>query len=210
MEAIRTCAPKTLEDWEQYYYEQVPQKHVPRNWQMLGNDMREHLQKIGQRLYVKISEQLKAEVEAVTEKDCIAYVWEVVIKRTYEGYLSEKRTVYEQLEELLGLKLIPAPDEWDRRYNVDFYILVSGKAVGIQIKPITYAQVPEIYRWRDWMRQSHDRFEKEQGGKVFIVFSVTEKGGMKRIHNFEVIEEIRTEIERLRKSTASSHLNKTF
>ncbi|MFN3384947.1 MAG: MjaI family restriction endonuclease, partial [Archaeoglobaceae archaeon] len=65
-----------------------------------------------------------------------------------------------------------------------------------QIKPITYTQTPEIHKWREWMRASHERFEKEQGGKVFIVFSVTEKG-VKRILNPEVVEEIRAEIRRL-------------
>jgi hypothetical protein len=38
---------------------------------MLGKDMNEHLEEIGRRLYAKISEQLKAEVEAITEDDCI-------------------------------------------------------------------------------------------------------------------------------------------
>ncbi|MDW8102162.1 MAG: hypothetical protein RMK30_04735 [Anaerolineae bacterium] len=40
------------------------------------------------------------------------------------------------------------------------------------------------------MECSHQRFEKEQGGKVFIVFSVTEKGGRKRILNNEVLNQI--------------------
>jgi hypothetical protein len=40
------------------------------------------------------------------------------------------------------------PDEWDRLYNVDFYIQVGGKYIGLQIRPITitYEQTPEIYR----------------------------------------------------------------
>lgn len=121
---------------------------MPEGWQMFGKDMFEHLSEIGRRLYAKISEQLKAEVEAITEDDCIGYVREVVINRTYEGYITEKRTVYEQLEQDLGIKLRTAPDEWDRRYNVDFYIPVGDKAIGIQIKPITYAQTPEVHKWR--------------------------------------------------------------
>ncbi len=196
-EAIRQCSPKSFDEWETYYLTQVPQKHVPRGWKMLGDDMNEHLQEVGRRLYAKISEQLKAEVEAVTEEDCIAYVREVVLQRTYEGYRTEKQTVYEQLEQALGVKLRPAPDDWDRRYNVDFFVPVGDKAVGIQIKPITYSQTPEVHKWREWMRQAHERFEREQGGKVFIVFSITEKGGTKRIWNAEVIEEIRREINRL-------------
>lgn len=196
-EAIRACGPKSLEEWEEYYFSKVPQKHVPANWQMLGSTMREHLEEIGRRLYAKISEQLRAEIEAITEEDCIAYVYDVVIRRTYEGYLTEKRTVYEQLEGALGVKVDPAPDEWDRRYNVDFFIRVGNRFVGIQIKPITYSQTPELHRWQEWMRQSHQRFENEQGGRVFIIFSVTEKGGRKRILNTEVIDQIRSELRRL-------------
>jgi hypothetical protein len=167
---------------------------------MFGKDMLDHLTEIGRRLYAKISEQLKAEVEAVTEEDCIAYVREVVFNRTYEGYITEKQTVYEQLEQVLGVRLCPAPDEWDRRYNVDFYIPVRDKAIGIQIKPITYTQTPEVHKWQEWMRESHEKFEREQGGKVFIVFSVTEKSGAKRIFNTEVIDEIRAELRRLQGS----------
>ncbi|MFN3421852.1 MAG: MjaI family restriction endonuclease, partial [Armatimonadota bacterium] len=95
------------------------------------------------------------------------------------------------------VKLLPASDEWDRRYNVDFYIPIGNKAIGIQIKPITYEQTPEIHKWREWMRASHERFEREQGGKVFVVFSVSEKGGTKRIFSLEVVREIQTEIKRL-------------
>jgi hypothetical protein len=199
-EAIRECSPKSLEDWKRYYCEQVPKRHVPEGWQMFGKDMLDHLTEIGRRLYAKISEQLKAEVEAVTEEDCIAYVREVVINRTYEGYITEKQTVYKQLEQVLGVRLCPAPDEWDRRYNVDFYIPVRDKAIGIQIKPITYTQTPEVHKWQEWMRESHEKFEREQGGKVFIVFSVTEESGAKRIFNTEVIDEIRAELRRLQGS----------
>lgn len=197
-EAIRNCAPRTAEEWEQYYLSQVkPEKP------MLGETMEEHLQEIGRRLYIKISEQLHAEIEAITEEDCIRYVREVVIHRTFEGYQNEKQTVYERLEQRLGVKLEPAPGEWDRSYNIDFYIPIGERAIGIQIKPITYAQTPEIHKWREWMRESHKRFEKERGGRVFIVFSV-KRGNAKEIANPEVIEEIQQEIERLKND---SHRN---
>lgn len=203
-EAIRACAPKSLEEWEQYYYHQVPHKHVPSKWQMLGSTMEEHLEEIGRRLFVKISEQLRAEVDAITEEDCTGYVREVVIRRTYEGYLTEKRTVYEQLEQELKVSLQPAPDDWDRRYNVDFLIPVTDKCIGVQIKPVTYSQTPELYRWQEWMQHSHQRFEREKGGKVFTVFSVTEKGGQKRILNPDVIDQIRDEIRRLKPNDQNS------
>ncbi|MGC8947579.1 MAG: MjaI family restriction endonuclease [Anaerolineae bacterium] len=86
--------------------------------------MREHLEEVRHRLYAKISEQLRTEVDAITEEDCIEYVREVVIRRTYEGYLTEKRTVYEQLEQALGVKQHPALDNGDRQHHIDFLSLL--------------------------------------------------------------------------------------
>jgi len=48
------------------------------------------------------------------------------------------------------------------------------------------------------LKRSHTRFQQEQGGKVFVVFSITERGSRKRIWNEEVVEAIREELGRLR------------
>lgn len=193
-EAIRACAPKKLEEWREYYF-----AHVKPEGELLGETMEQYLVEVGRRLYVKIAEQLHAEVSSITEEDCIQYVHEVVLNRTFEGYQTEKQTVYGQLEDLLGVRLEPAPDEWDRVYNIDFYIPVGEASIGIQIKPTTYEQMPEPHKWRQWMQESHERFEAEQGGRVFIVFSV-KQGERKVIANPEVIDEIRAEIEKLQAS----------
>lgn len=71
------------------------------------------------------------------------------------------------------------------------------KYIGLQIKPITYEQTPEIYRWKEWLGKTHEKFEENFGGKVFIVFSV-KKDNRKEIYNPEVIDEIREEIKRLK------------
>ncbi len=63
---------------------------------------------------------------------------QLVIDRTLGGYMTEIKTVYGQLERLLGVTIEPAPDEWDRLFNVDFFIRVGEKFVGLQIKPITF------------------------------------------------------------------------
>jgi hypothetical protein len=120
-----------------------------------------------------------------------------VINRTFEGYQTEVETIYKLLQRELGIEIKPAPDEWDRLYNVDFYIEVSGKYIGIQIKPITYNQTPEIHKWKGWLSKTHKKFEKKYGGKVFIVLSV-KKGDRKEIYNKEVLAEIRKEINRLK------------
>ena len=120
-----------------------------------------------------------------------------MINRTYEGYKTEINTIYGQLQEILGVKVEPAPDEWDRLYNIDFFIEINGRYIGLQIKPITYKQAPEVHKWKEIHRKTHEKFEREKGGKVFIVFSI-EKNKKKDIYNKEVIKEIEDEIQRLK------------
>ena len=123
-------------------------------------------------MYTKITEVIQAEIEEVTEEDCLQYIYNLVINRTFDGYQTEIKTIYGKLQRDLGVKIEPAPDEWDRLYNVDFYIQVGSKYIGLQIKPTTYEQTPEIYRWKEWLSKTHDNFEKDKAGKVFIVFSI--------------------------------------
>jgi len=182
-ELIRKCAPRSLEEWEGYYYQNVYCK--------------EHLEQIGRRLYLKISEVCQAEIESITEQDCIDFVINLVINRTYDGYQSEISTIYGQLEQALGVKIEPAPDEWDRRYNVDFFIQVGHCYIGLQIKPAGYAYITQIINELKFQEEAHKKFTRKYGGKVFYVNSVRE-GKKKIIHNPEVIEEIRKEIERLK------------
>jgi len=97
----------------------------------------------------------------------------------------------------LGEKIEPAPDEWDRLYNVDFFIKIKDKYLGLQIKPTGYAFITQIINERKIQENTHKKFTAKYGGKVFYVFSVKE-GDKKRIYNQEVIEEIKQEIERLK------------
>jgi hypothetical protein len=102
----------------------------------------------------------------------LEYIKNLVISRTYDGYKNEIDTIYGKLQAELGVEIKPAPDEWDRLYNFDFYIQVGNKCIGIQIKPITYEQTPEIHKWKDWMKDTHRKFEEKFGGKVFMVFQL--------------------------------------
>jgi hypothetical protein len=63
----------------------------------------------------------------------------------------------------------------------------------IKIKPVTARTSFANYSPTERMEASFAAFEKEFGGKVFVVFSLD-----KEIANEEVIEEIRKEISRLR------------
>ena len=183
-EEIRKCSPKSIKEWEDYYYRKV----YPRN----------HLVELGKKLYIKISEVIRAEIDQISEEDCVNFVINLVINRTYDGYVSEKETIYGQLEDILEIKIEPAPDEWDRGFNVDFFIKIREKYIGLQIKPTGYAYIPQIINERTQQKETHDKFTKKYGGKVFYIFSVKdERTGKKVIANKEVIDEIKAEIKRL-------------
>lgn len=183
-EAIRKCAPKSLEEWQEYYYKNVRSE--------------EHIIELGKKLYVKISEVLVAEIDEISEEDCIDYMKQLVIDRTYDGYVREIKTIYEQLQEVLQVKISPAPDEWDRLFNVDFFIEINGKYIGLQIKPVSnVSSIPEIYKEKGIQHKSHIAFTKKYGGKVFYLYSC-KQGDKKIIVNTEVIDEIRKEMESLK------------
>ncbi|HJH25896.1 MAG TPA: MjaI family restriction endonuclease [Methanophagales archaeon] len=192
-ELIRISSPSTFKEWENYYFENAKQKK--RNGIRIT---REYLIELGRKLYIKLSEVVQNELESVTEEECIDYAYNLVLNRTYEGYMGEIQTTYGQLQNILGVQIKPAPDEWDRLYNVDFFIEIKGKYIGLQIKPTTFKHTFEDYKWKEMQETSHRKFQKKFGGNVFIVFSVKE-GNKKVIHNPEVIEEIRKEIKRLEK-----------
>lgn len=180
---IRKCSPKTVEEWRKYYFENVKTE--------------DHLEELGKRLYIKITEVLPAEIESITEKDCIDYVKNLVINRTFDGYWTEITTIYGQLENILGVKIEPANDKWDRLFNVDFYIEIDNKYIGLQIKPVNdVAHIPQIYKEHQLQLETHKAFTKKYGGKVFYIFS--KKDGKKKIiANGEVIPEIEEEIKKL-------------
>lgn len=185
-ESIRKCSPKTIDEWREYYFKNVRPK--------------EHIEELGRKLYVKITEVIQAEVADVTEKDCIEYMVQLVIDRTFDGYQTEIQTVYGLLENLVGVKIEPAPDEWDRLFNVDFFIKINEKFIGLQIKPISFsngiASIPEILKEQAIQQQTHKEFTEKFGGKVFYIFSF-KNGEKKEIYNKDIIEEIKEEIKRL-------------
>lgn len=183
-EAIRKCAPKSLEEWQAYYFENVRSE--------------ERIVDLGKKLYVKISEVLVAEIDEITEEDCIDYMKQLVIDRTYDGYVREIKTIYEQLQAIVKEKIEPAPDEWDRLYNVDFYIRINENYIGLQIKPVSQvSSIPEIYKEKDIQHKTHEKFKAKYGGSVFYLFSC-KSGDKKIIVNTEVIDEIKEEISRLK------------
>ncbi len=63
-ESIRKCSPKTLEEWREYYFSNVK--------------LKEHIEELGKKLYVKITEVIQSEVADITEQDYIDYMMQPI------------------------------------------------------------------------------------------------------------------------------------
>ncbi len=90
-ESIRKCEPKTLEQWRKYYFSEVRTN--------------KHIIELGKKLYIKITEEIQAEVEEITEEDCIDYILKLVIDHTFDGYMTEKRQFMVNWSMNLDIKL---------------------------------------------------------------------------------------------------------
>ncbi len=188
---IRECAPKTIEEWEKYYFEKAKQKKKE------GIKITEdYIRNLGKKLFQELSNSVKNELNSISEQECIDYMHNLVINRTFEGYTAEIQTIYGELQKALGIKIEKAPDEWDRGYNVDYYIDIKGKYIGLQIKPIDSGRPLDNYQWISIWEKTHQKFKDKFGGNVFFIFSV-KSGKDKVIYNKEVIDKIKAEIKRL-------------
>ncbi len=191
-ELIRNCSPKDFCEWEEFYFENAVQKKKG------GSRItREYIDNLGLTLYTKLSEVVQNELISIKEEECVDYAYNLVLNRTYEGYKTEIDTIYGQLENILGKKIEPASDNWDRKYNVDFYIKINNSYVGIQIKPIATGKSINDYQWERMHRQNHLKFQEKYGGKVFFIYSMKNSSGVKKIHNMDIIDEISKEIKKL-------------
>lgn len=192
MALIRECQPKSFEEWEHWYFDNAyTSAKTP------VRITKESLQELGDRLYSKIKEFVIPEWEAafreLTHQDCIDYIYNLVINRTYDGYQREKSVVNDGLAKLFpALRFEETSPELDHAGDVDYTASVGSHKIGIQIKPVTADANFGGYSLSERMKASFQNFKELYGGRVFIVYSL--KG---EIANKEVIDDIRNEIERL-------------
>jgi hypothetical protein len=198
MEMIRECQPTAFEEWEKFYFEKAFTKT-----KKPIKVTKESLDELGERLYEKITEVVIPEwseaFKKITLQDCIDYIYEVTLVRTYNGFLLEKSVINDNLAKLFpDVEFEESDSDLDHSGDIDYVGKVGEYAFGIQIKPTTARSNFGNYSISDRMSANFEEFEEEYGGKVFIIFSA-KVGNKKEILNKEVIEEIKKEIERLKK-----------
>jgi len=192
MSLIRECQPKSIQEWEKWYFEKA---HT--DGKNPTKITKEVLEELGERLYVKIKEIVIPEWQEafnqLTLQDCIDYIYNLTINRTYDGFHREKSVVTDSLEkEFPQVKFVESAPELDHAGDIDYLGYVGNKAFGIQIKPVTAKANFGNYSPSERMKASFREFERKYGGKVFIIFSIDDE-----IQNKEVLKEIEKEIDRL-------------
>ena len=194
MALIRECQPKTIEEWEKWYFE-----NATTDGKSPTKITKESLEELGERLYVKIKEIVIPEwTEAfnqLTLQDCIEYIYNLTINRTFDGFIREKSVIEDNLAKTFpSIKFEESDSKLDHAGDIDYLGWVGNKAFGIQIKPVTAKANFGNYSATERMKASFDDLTKKFGGQVFVVFSIDNK-----IKNEEVIGQIAQEIERLNK-----------
>jgi hypothetical protein len=194
MALIRECQPKSFEEWEKWYFE-----NANTDGKSPSKITKESLEELGERLFVKIKEIVIPEwTEAfnqLTLQDCIEYIYNLTINRTYDGFIREKSVIEDNLAKVFSnVKFEESDPELDHAGDIDYLGWVGENAFGIQIKPVTTKANFGNYSATERMRASFDNFTKKFGGQVFIVFSIDDK-----IKNEDVIGQIGEEIKRLTK-----------
>ncbi len=193
MALIRECQPKTIKEWEKWYFEKAfteskkPIKITP-----------QILTELGERLHEKITEVVIPEWQAafseLSLQDCKDYVYNLTINRTYDGFIREKSVINDGLAKYFPeVNFTESDNDLDHAGDIDYLGFVGDKAFGIQIKPITAKANFGNYSVSERMKANFLDFEKKYHGKVFIIFSLDGEIG-----NKEVIKDIEAEIKRLK------------
>jgi hypothetical protein len=196
MALIRECQPKTIEEWENWYFE-----YAQTDGRNPFKITKESLTELGERLYEKITGVVIPEWQDafnnLTIKDCDDYIFNLTINRTFDGYLREKSVVNEGLARIFKeIRFEESPSELDHAGDIDYLGYVTKeKAFGIQIKPVTAKSNFGNYSVSERMKASFDNFKQDFEGNVFIVYSLDGE-----IANREVLEQIENEIKRLKKN----------
>ena len=160
MALIRECQPNTIEEWEQWYFE-----NATTTGKKAFKITQESLQELDERLYEKITEVVIPEWQeafnAFTKEDCYNYIYNLTINRTYDGYLREKSVVNNGLAKVFHeVRFEESTPELDHAGDIDYLGYVTDKkAFGIQIKPVTAQSNFGNYSISERMKASFENFK---------------------------------------------------
>jgi hypothetical protein len=94
MDLINQCEPNSFKEWESFYwsnaYTRTKEPH---------KITKDYLEEIGEKLYEKIQSVVKPiwqnALDNITKEDCIEYIIDVTLNRTFDGYHRENAVIRE-------------------------------------------------------------------------------------------------------------------
>lgn len=120
MSLIRNLKPLTVEEWEIWYTDNIHDK--------------DYIEGLSIEMWKSIPSQYE-----ITPEICMEYVYDVMFRRTFQGYNKEKQAL-KFLRQRVSEYVQEAPKEWDTEYFIDFFIpeCETHPIIGIQLKPDTF------------------------------------------------------------------------
>lgn len=170
MKLIRELAPLTEDEWRIWYFQHIHDE--------------KYLQGLAAEMFTTIPSD-----EGFTCEDCLAYIEDVMFRRTFLGYNKEKAAL-----QILRANISPAvkesPAEWDSKYFIDFYVNdAQGGLIGIQLKPESFyaGQYQDKVDIEGKMLSFRNKFH----ANTFILIYRTDLGGRFEFVNPSVINDIK-------------------
>ena len=187
-EAITIASPFSEKDWEDFYF---------RNIHSHGD-----LETLGRELFSRVTDTILPEVQSISESDCISYIRDLVITKTYEG----RKARYEIFHSILltetgkDFKFLPDeadknPEDWrPKSFQIDYYCEGNGAVPFIGIKACPHSMLLSgdlfVVKARDEIAQTHQEWEDKGFGRLFVLYFNATRSGT-TIANPEALEEIR-------------------
>lgn len=174
MKMIRGLSPLTEDEWKIWYFTNVHDEA--------------YLDTIVREMHQSIPENYRVSVF-----DCKQYIYDVMFRRTFQGYNKENQAL-KILREVVSPLIQEAPKEWDTDYFIDFFAIgQNNNLVGIQLKPETFyfGHYQYIVDIKGKMRA----FCQQQNATAFVLkYKSTSGNDIIEFSNPEVINEIKKQL----------------
>jgi hypothetical protein len=194
IELLYQFNPKTIDEWSDIFYQKSVQKKKDGSGRRVDEN---YLNSVGDELFRILNEKifpliLQAKEELTTD-DCRKFIKDVVIRRSFEGFIAEK-DIINQIEISLDGDIDFDKDAELESINIDAYGKSKkfGKIIGISVKPLSYKK-QDGFSKDESLKKSWEKWEKENNSKIFVVYYSEKKDGQKKTikDKEKLIEEIR-------------------
>lgn len=185
MELLSLAMPLTLEEWEEYYY--------------THGRSRDQVAAIGQELSRKLRDVLIHELESITEEDCITYMRELLLQKTFEGHRTRFYTLRQQILDRTGKLFNFLPEhreDWRfRDHRIDYYHHDATKdlLIGLKACPDSMRMSQNMFARQalEEIEATHRQLSDKAAGHFYILyFHGTSEHCT--IENPEILDEIAT------------------